>query len=104
MARHEIVGVIGDVKSSDPRKNALPTVYQPIPDRRTRRVLGEPQVRRARRSSNYGQYYPESINQMDDKLPVYSVTTLEAQFQRVLQLEQLMLACQFLWCVSVVYG
>jgi predicted permease len=86
----EIVGVIGDIKSSDPRENALPTVYRPILQIAEQEAYSlNVQVRTQADPAAMATTVRQTINQIDDKLPVYSVTTLEAQFKRAVQQDQL---------------
>ena len=86
----EIVGVVGDIKSDDAREKPEPTVYRPIlqiPEQGAYsctihiRTLSDPtplapQVR-------------QMINQIDDKLPIFGVTTLNEQLRDNLNQERL---------------
>jgi predicted permease len=86
----EIVGVIGDIKSDDAREPAEPTVYRPILQLQDQsaytatlliRTLSDPtpltgQVR-------------QMINQTDDKLPMFGVTTLYEQLYSSLDTDRL---------------
>ena len=86
----EIVGVVGDIKSDDAREKPAPTVYRPIlqiPEQGAYsctihiRTLSDPtpltpQVR-------------QMINQIDDKLPIFGVTTLNEQLRDNLNQERL---------------
>ncbi|HEU4933381.1 MAG TPA: ABC transporter permease [Pyrinomonadaceae bacterium] len=86
----EIIGVIGDIKDDDARAQPEPTVYRPIlqlPDQSAYsvtlliRTLSDPtpltsQVR-------------QTITQIDDKLPMFDVTTLEEQLYSNLNTERL---------------
>jgi predicted permease len=86
----EIVGVIGDVKSAEPREASEPAVYRPIfqiPEQEAYTV--NLQVRTQADPSAMANTVRQTINQIDDKLPVFSVTTLDEQFQRALQEDQL---------------
>lgn len=76
----QIVGVIGDVKSADTRKPATPAVFRPILQIQDQaaytvniqiRTYGDP-------AAVTGQVR-QMINQIDDKLPVYGVTTMHEQ-------------------------
>jgi predicted permease len=89
-AQLEIVGVVGDIKSEDAREKPDPTVYRPvvqIPEQGAYsctihiRTLSDPtplmpQVR-------------QMINQVDDKLPIFGVTTLDEQLRENLNQERL---------------
>ncbi|HKG48720.1 MAG TPA: ABC transporter permease [Pyrinomonadaceae bacterium] len=86
----EIVGVVGDIKSDDARDKPEPTVYRPILQIAEQgaysctihiRTLSDPapltsQVR-------------QMINQIDDKLPIFGVTTLNEQLRSNLDQERL---------------
>ncbi|HEX7330803.1 MAG TPA: ABC transporter permease [Pyrinomonadaceae bacterium] len=86
----EIVGVVGDIKSEDAREKPDPTVYRPIVQIAEQgaysctihiRTLSDPtpltpQVR-------------QMINQVDDKLPIFGVTTLSEQLRGNLSQERL---------------
>jgi len=86
----EIVGVVGDFKTGNAKEKALPAVYRPIlqvPDYSAytatihMRTLSDPaplipQVR-------------QIISQIDDKLPIYEVTTLTDQMNERLNQERL---------------
>ena len=86
----EIVGVIGDFKSGDAREKPEPAVYRPILQIQEQgaysntvhiRTIGDPtplipQVR-------------QMINQIDDKLPIFDVTTLNDQLSENLNQDRL---------------
>jgi len=86
----EIVGVVGDIKSGDAREKPEPAVYRPIVQIQEQgaytctihiRTLSDPtpltpQVR-------------QMINQIDDKLPVFGVTTMDEQLRDNLNQERL---------------
>jgi predicted permease len=86
----EIVGVVGDIKTDDARDKPEPTVYRPILQIQEQgaysctihvRTLSDPtpltgQVR-------------QMINQIDDKLPIFDVTTLSDQLHKNLSQERL---------------
>jgi predicted permease len=86
----EIVGVVGDIKTDDAREKPEPTVYRPILQIQEQgaysctihlRTLSDPtpltgQVR-------------QMINQIDDKLPIFGVTTLSDQLRENLNQERL---------------
>ena len=89
-AELEIVGVVGDIKSGDARDKTLPAVYRPILQIQEQaaysvtihiRTIADPvpltgQVR-------------QMINQIDDKLPIFGVTTLSDQLNENLDQERL---------------
>ena len=88
----EIVGVVGDIKSGDVRDETDPAVYRPILQIQDDaaytvtlhlRTLSDPtplvpQVR-------------QMINQVDDKLPIFGVTNLDAQLRENLDQERLVM-------------
>ena len=89
-AQLEIVGVVGDIKSGDARDVPEPAVYRPILQIQEQgaysntvhiRTIGDPtplipQVR-------------QMINQIDDKLPIFDVTTLSDQLNENLNQDRL---------------
>jgi predicted permease len=87
----EIVGVVGDIKSEDAREKPAPTVYRPILQIQDQgaftctihiRTLSDP-------TPLVPQVRQMMINQIDDKLPVFGVTTLDEQLHRNLNQERL---------------
>jgi predicted permease len=86
----EIVGVIGDIKSSNAREQPEATVYRPILQIQDDdayavnihiRTLGNP--------SSLATAVRQAINQTDDKLPILGVITLSEQLQGTLQQDRL---------------
>ncbi len=86
----EIVGVIGDIKSSDAREGPQATVYRPILQINNQsaysvsiliRTLGDPAALATQAR--------QAINQIDDKLPIFGVTTLNEQLQETLKQDRL---------------
>jgi predicted permease len=89
-AELEIVGVLGDIKSANTREKAEPAVYRPILQIQDQaaytvtihvRTQGDPtpltgQVR-------------QMINQIDDKLPIFGVTTMTEQLSQHLNQDRL---------------
>jgi predicted permease len=89
-AQVEIVGVVGDIKNDDAREKPEPTVFRPILQIPAQgaysctihvRTLSDPtpltgQVR-------------QMINQIDDKIPIFGVTTLSDQLHENLGQERL---------------
>ncbi|HJP93183.1 MAG TPA: ABC transporter permease [Pyrinomonadaceae bacterium] len=85
-----IVGVVGDIKNSDPRDKPEPTIYRPILQIADEsayavtvhvRTIGDPkpltsQVR-------------QMINQVDDKIPIFGVTTMNEQLRENVTRERL---------------
>ena len=86
----EIVGVIGDVKSDDPRELPRPTVYSPILQ------IEDPSaykatihVRTQGDASGLAPSVRQAINEVDSTLPIFEVTTLDESFNRNLRQEHL---------------
>jgi predicted permease len=86
----EIVGVIGDIKSADTREKAEPAVYRPILQIQDQaaytvtihaRTQGDP-------TPLMGQVR-QMINQIDDKLPIFGVTTMSDQVKEKLNQDRL---------------
>ncbi len=78
----EIVGVIGDVKSQDTREPVIPAVYRPIlqiADQSAYTV--NIQVRANGDPTAVAGPVRQMINQIDDKLPVFGVTTMHEQIR-----------------------
>jgi predicted permease len=76
----EIVGVIGDVKSSDTRKPANPSVFRPILQIQDQAAYTvNIQIRTNGDPAAVTAPVRQMINQIDDKLPIYGVTTMHEQ-------------------------
>ena len=86
----EIVGVIGDVRSADLRKPVEPALYRPILQIQDQLAYSvNVQVRVDGDAATAAKMVRQTINELDDKMPVFSVTTLEAQVERNFQQDQL---------------
>ena len=86
----QIVGVMGNIKSADARKPAEPAVYRPILQMHDEsaytatiqvRTLGDP--------SAMANTVRQTINQTDDKLPIFGVTTLIEQLNDTIKEDRL---------------
>jgi len=76
----EIVGVIGDVKSADTRKPATPSVFRPILQIQDQSAYTvNIQIRTNGDPAAVTAPVRQMINQIDDKLPIYGVTTMHEQ-------------------------
>ena len=76
----EIVGVIGDVKSEDTRKTAKPAVYRPILQIQDQSAYSvNIQIRTNGDPEAVTPPVRQMINQIDDKLPIFGVTTMKEQ-------------------------
>ena len=87
----EIVGVIGDVKTQDNREPVVPAVYRPIfqvQDQSAYTV--NIQVRTNGDALAVGGPVLQMLNQIDDKLPTYDVTTLQQQMAQRLKQDRLL--------------
>jgi predicted permease len=86
----EIVGVVGDVKTEDAREKQDPAVYRPI-----LQIADEAaytvniQVRTSGDPNSFTQPVRQTINAIDDKIPIFGVTTLEAQVHNTLEQDRL---------------
>ena len=86
----EIVGVVGDVKTEDAREKQEPAVYRPI-----LQIADEAaytvniQVRTNGDPNSFAQAARQTINSVDDKIPIFGVTTLDEQVHGTLQQDRL---------------
>jgi predicted permease len=86
----EVVGVIGNVKWSDARGEPEATVYRPILQVQDQGAYtASLQVRTDNNPSGLAQTIRQAINQVDDKLPIFGVTTLNEQLQDTLKQDRL---------------
>ena len=86
----EIVGVIGDVKSQDTREPAIPAVYRPILQIQDQAAYTvNIQVRTSGDAAAAGAPVRQMINQIDDKLPVFGITTMHEQIRDRLNQDRL---------------
>jgi predicted permease len=86
----EIVGVLGDVKSSDPREPAEPTVYRPILQIQDESAYSVTiHIRTQGEASAVAGSVRQAINDVDRTLPIFGTTTLDASFNERLRQEQL---------------
>jgi predicted permease len=86
----EIIGVVGDVKNEDAREKQEPAVYRPIlqlADEAAYTV--NIHVRTAGDPNSFAQAVRQTINGIDDKIPIFGVTTLEEQVQDTLDQDRL---------------
>jgi predicted permease len=86
----QIIGVIGDIKSEDARQPALPTVYRPVLQVQDEYAYGANiQIRTTRDAASLGGPVRQMLNQIDDKMPVFGVTTMDEQIRDKLTQERL---------------
>ncbi|HKV37081.1 MAG TPA: ABC transporter permease [Pyrinomonadaceae bacterium] len=86
----EIVGVIADFKNQDAREKPIPAVYRPIlqiPDEASFSV--NVQVRTNGDASSFAGPTRQVLNNIDDKIPIFGVTTLEDQVHENFQQDRL---------------
>jgi predicted permease len=89
-AQLEIAGVVGDIKGSDAREKPGPAVYRPIlqiPDEAAYSVSVH--VRTAADPGSFAEPVRKAISDIDDKIPIYGVTTLEDQVHERLKQDRL---------------
>jgi len=86
----EIVGVVGDVKNADAREKQDPAVYRPmlqIPDEAAFSV--NIHVRTNGDPNSFAQPVRQTLTDIDDKIPIFNVTTLAAQVHSSLEQDRL---------------
>jgi predicted permease len=86
----EIVGVIGDVKYSSAREAVEPTAYRPILQvQDSDAYSSNVEIRTTGDAASLAPTVRQAIGQVDDKLPIFGVTTLREQLSGALQQEKL---------------
>jgi predicted permease len=86
----EIVGVVGDIKSDDPRDKPEPIIYRPILQIQDQAAyLCTIHVRTLSDPTPLTNQVRQMINQIDDKLPVFGVTTMNDQLHDTLDQDRL---------------
>ncbi len=86
----EIIGVIADIKSSDAREKPIPAVYRPILQIQDQAAYSvNVQVRTNGDAGSFAGPVRQVINGIDDKIPIFEVTTLEEQVNENLQQDRL---------------
>lgn len=86
----EIIGVVGDVKTEDAREKQEPAVYRPILQIADEAAYAvNVQIRTAGDPNTFTQAVRQTINGLDDKIPIYGVTTLEEQVHGTLKQDRL---------------
>ena len=86
----QIVGVVGDIKRDDVREKPEPTIYRPILQVQDESAYSA--TIHIRTQSDPNPLTPQvrqMINQIDDKLPIFGVTTLTDQVRQNLDQERL---------------
>lgn len=86
----EIIGVIGDIKSEDAREPARPAVYRPMLQIQDQSAYSpNVQIRAVRDAAALAGPVRQMINQIDDKLPVFGVATMDEQIRDKLTQERM---------------
>ena len=86
----EIVGVVGDIKSDDARDKPEPTVYRPILQIQEQGAYSATiHIRTTSDPTPLTPQVRQMLNQIDDKLPIFGVTTLDEQLRKNLDQERL---------------
>jgi len=86
----EIVGVVGSIKSDDARDPIQPTVYRPILQIQDGAAyLATVHIRTLSDPAPLTNQVRQMINQVDDKLPIFDVTTMNDQLHDNLDQERL---------------
>jgi predicted permease len=86
----EIIGVVGDVKTEDAREKQEPAVYRPILQIADEAAYSvNIQIRTAGDPNSFTNSVRQTINGLDDKIPIFGVTTLEEQVHGTLKQDRL---------------
>jgi predicted permease len=86
----EIIGVVADVKNQDAREEVLPAVYRPILQIANQAAYSvNIHVRTSSDASSFAGTVRQTINDIDDKIPIFGVTTLEEQVHESLKQDRL---------------
>ena len=86
----EIVGVVGDIKPRDPHEKPQPTVYRPILQVQDGSAYSATiHIRTLSDPTPLTSQVRQMINQTDDKLPIFGVTTMDGQLRENLNQERL---------------
>jgi len=89
-AHCQIIGVIGDIKSSDAREPANPSVYRPILQIQDQSAYTvNIQVRTNNDPAPLAAPVRQMLNQIDDKLPIFGVVTMQEQARDKLNQDRL---------------
>jgi len=86
----EIVGVVGDIRGDDAREKPEPTVYRPILQIQDQSAYTATiHIRTVSDPTPLTPPVRQLINQIDDKLPIFDVTTMNDQLHEKLRQERL---------------
>ena len=87
----EIVGVIGDLKSQDTREPVIPAVFRPILQVQDQSAYTVTiQIRTNGDPTAVAGTLRQLINQIDDKLPIFDVTTMHEQIRERMDQDRLL--------------
>ncbi len=86
----EIVGVVGDIKSDDPRDRPEATIYRPILQiQNGAAFMATIHIRTLSDPTAITNQVRQMVNQIDDKLPIFGVTTLNDRLRDNLNQDRL---------------
>lgn len=86
----EIIGVVGDIRSQDARGKTEPAVYRPILQLEDQSAYPvNVHVRTQSDPNALASQVRQMLNQIDDKLPVYGITSMDEQLRQNLNQERL---------------
>jgi predicted permease len=86
----EIIGVVGDIRPEDARAKPEPIVYRPILQIQDQAAYSvNIHVRTLSDPTPLGSQVRQMLNQIDDKLPVYGVTSMDEQLRQNVSQERL---------------
>ncbi|HSD46119.1 MAG TPA: ABC transporter permease, partial [Pyrinomonadaceae bacterium] len=86
----EIVGLVGDVNTADAREKQEPAVYRPILQIADEAAYSvNVQIRTAGDPNSFTPSVRQTINDIDDKIPIFGVITLEEQIHNILKQDRL---------------
>ncbi|HEX6719260.1 MAG TPA: ABC transporter permease [Pyrinomonadaceae bacterium] len=86
----EIIGVVGDIKNEDARDKPEPTVYRPILQVQDESAYSATiHIRTQADPTPLTPQVRQMLNQIDDKLPIFGVTTMNDQLRENLNQERL---------------
>lgn len=86
----DVVGVVANIKSEDPREPARPAVYRPILQIQDQSAYSVTlQIRTTNDPTPVAAPVRQMLNQIDDKLPIFGVMTMDEQIRDQLNHERL---------------
>ena len=86
----EIVGLVGDINTADAREKQEPAVYRPILQIADEAAYSvNIQIRTAGDPNSFTPSVRQTISDIDDKIPIFGVITLEEQIHNILKQDRL---------------